>query len=166
MNSLEALKILGANPSDDLRTIKAKFCELALQNHPDVGGDIEVMKTLNLAYEFLREHHNPLNGPSMSSEDRHHVRYDIDPEMLAKAIKIRNLDRSLDVSIAGAWVWVVGETKPIKEQLKAESFRWAPQKKAWYFAGCRSSGRGKWSLDEVFTAYGKYQPAESVALNA
>ena len=130
MNSQEALTILGAKATDDLRVIKGLFCSLALKHHPDVGGDEDTMKRLNAAYEYLREHHNPLGSIAYTAEERHHVRYDIDPEILAKAIKIRRLDASLDVSIAGAWVWVVGDTKPIKETLKADGFRWAPKPNA------------------------------------
>ena len=157
MNDYEALTLLGAKWSDDLKTIKTLFCSLALKHHPDVGGDEETMKQLNVAYEYLRLHHQPENGPHYSETDRDHVRYKVDPIVMEKAVKVMRYQPNLDVSIAGAWVWVEGDTKPVKEFLKSEGFRWAPKKagQPWYFAGCKSFSRRNVPLDDIFRMYGK-----------
>lgn len=51
----QAFKVLGINPSnykkDDLKDIYRKA---AIKNHPDKGGDVNVMTQINLAYELLK----------------------------------------------------------------------------------------------------------------
>lgn len=41
------------------------------------------------------------------------------------------------IEICGAWVWVSGDTKPVKDALKAAGFWWARHKEAWYYSGKR-----------------------------
>lgn len=33
----------------------------------------------------------------------------------------------------GCCIWIAGDTKPHREELKAFGFRWAPKKSAWYW---------------------------------
>jgi curved DNA-binding protein CbpA len=51
----EYYKILKINKDATLTEIKRAYRDLARQNHPDKGGDIEKMKDLNEAYEILRD---------------------------------------------------------------------------------------------------------------
>lgn len=75
-------------------------------------------------------------------------------ECITSAIElIRSLH--LKAEVTGAWVWVHGDTKPVKEALKAAGFRWASGKKLWYFAAVPSSGRrGGKDLSYIRTKYG------------
>lgn len=78
------------------------------------------------------------------------------PDDAADVAKLLNSDGKLEIEICGTWVWVSGDTKPVKEGLKAAGFRWAPKKMKWYWkpAGQRSFGRGKWSMDEIREFHG------------
>lgn len=58
-------------------------------------------------------------------------------ETLEKLLKIKGLK----VEVLGLWIWVSGDTKPVKEELKELGLKWAHHKKMWYFAGVRSTGR-------------------------
>jgi hypothetical protein len=161
MDIVNCYKILGANESDTLQEIKSKFYRLAMLSHPDKGGDLEKMKLLNVAYEILRKNHVKISENMEKDGDAYHVKYDIDPELLKRAVEVQNVDASLDVYIAGAWIWVTGNTKEFKDILKGMGLRYAPQKQAWYFAGCRSFSRGKYSLDKIYRVYGKYEPTQN-----
>jgi len=46
--------VLGVPPSASEETVRARFKELALQHHPDRGGDPETMRRLILAYDQIR----------------------------------------------------------------------------------------------------------------
>ena len=61
----------------------------------------------------------------------------------------------LKAEVTGVWLWVYGDTKPVKETLKANGFRWASGKKLWYFAAVPSSGRrGGKDMQYIRTKYG------------
>ena len=45
--------ILGCQNFATLEQIKCAYRRLALRYHPDRGGDLEKMKEINIAYEFL-----------------------------------------------------------------------------------------------------------------
>ena len=50
-----ALSIFGLTINDiDEKTIKDRYKKLAIENHPDHGGDVEIMKQINNAYEILK----------------------------------------------------------------------------------------------------------------
>lgn len=150
-----AIALLGVQPSDDLTIIKSRYHKLALSCHPDrPNGSEEAMKRLNEAYEFLRA-----NFGNLTNAERDHIKFEINPEILAKAVRIKNMNETLDVSIAGAWIWVQGETlkehKDQREILKSEGFKFSRDKLAWFFAGCKSYSRKKTPLHAIFDAYGK-----------
>jgi hypothetical protein len=57
--------------------------------------------------------------------------------------------------VTGVWVWVHGDTKPVKDTLKESGFRWASGKKLWYFAAVPSTGRrGGKDMSYIRTKYG------------
>ena len=39
---------------------------------------------------------------------------------------------NIQIDIIGSWLWVSGETKPIKEILKELNFKWHDVRKCWY----------------------------------
>lgn len=55
--------------------------------------------------------------------------------------EIKKLSDDIEVELCGKWIWVDGNTKPVKEELKKLGLRWASKKEKWYFAGVKS----KWS---------------------
>jgi len=81
--------------------------------------------------------------------------HDIDglTEILRQKIEAA-LNMGLNVELCGLWVWVTGETKAHKEELKALEFKWAHKKAAWYFAGVPSFNRSEKSLDAIRAMYG------------
>ena len=64
----------------------------------------------------------------------------------------------LKIEICGLWLWVSGDTKPIKETLKAHGLRYSKNKGAWYLNTTGYvkwfKGRKAWSMNEIRSAYG------------
>ncbi|MBS0350771.1 MAG: hypothetical protein JSR33_06240, partial [Proteobacteria bacterium] len=48
-------------------------------------------------------------------------------EILSRALNAI-MGCSLEIEICGAWIWLSGDTRPHKELLKQNGFRWAPKK--------------------------------------
>ena len=62
----------------------------------------------------------------------------------------------IKVELCGAWLWVTGDTRPVKDTLKEAGFKWAPKKKQWYFPGVRSGGRGGKNMGYIRAKYGSH----------
>ena len=71
----------------------------------------------------------------------------------------------IEVELCGSWIWVSGETKAVKDDLKALGFKWSRNKAAWYFHRDPYHKRSKKSmtLDEIRNMYGskKYKGADA-----
>lgn len=67
-----------------------------------------------------------------------------------------NEREGIEIEVCGSWVWVTGDTKPHKEELKALSFRWSSNKSAWYFHrdGYKKRSKKSLTLDEIRGYYG------------
>ena len=88
------------------------------------------MKALNLEYEKAFEYikSNPINDQEKKSSYYANVN-DGFRETLEKIIFIPKIF----IEICGSWLWVTGETKPVKTILSQAGLYWAANKKAWYF---------------------------------
>ena len=94
---------------------KALYKKLCFENHPDKGGDVETMQAINAEWESLI-----IKG------------FENIECILSDKLNFA-IDLNVEVELCGTWIWVSGDTKPVKDKLKAEGFFWAFKKKMWYF---------------------------------
>ena len=137
-----------------LEELKKQYRHLALKLHPDVGGSNEAMKILNAEYEAMFEKvknfHANKDGDIYEKENAETPQEFVD--LIAELIKMDGVE----IEIIGCFVWVSGDTKPHKEELKALGFKWHAKKKCWYKApeDYRRRSRKDYSMDEIRTMYG------------
>lgn len=146
---------------------KRHYYQLALKHHPDRGGDVETMKVVNGAWDFVKnsiaDSHGKANNKHAGYSNWAVGMFD---ELMKTALKIAKISPSLNVEIAGYWIWVTGETKAHKDEIKKITLKiytnkgefdihpkYHATKQAWYFSGVKSSGTGKMSLDEIRNTY-------------
>ncbi|MBT6053664.1 MAG: J domain-containing protein [Candidatus Scalindua sp.] len=115
----------------EIPEIKAEFRRLAMLNHPDKGGEKAVMQ------EIISQYHNALkglNGAMHGPENtwKYTYNYQYEQDIVDKLTNIAHLD-GIIIEIKGSWIWVSGNTKPVKETLKKEGFRWSRNKNQWYW---------------------------------
>ncbi len=149
MKLTDALSILGVVGDYTPDTIKAAYRKACSMYHPDRNpAGLEMMKMVNQAYDVLRNE----TGTAQETEVKDAASYG--DEIFQALSKIMHL--GLDVEICGSWVWLHGDTKPHKEEIKAAGFMWAPKKALWYYrpADYKSKGRGKFSMDEIRSKHG------------
>lgn len=62
----------------------------------------------------------------------------------------------VEINLVGRWIWLEGNTYPRREVIKSLGFKWAHNKKAWYWrnAGDTSKSRRRLTLDEIKEKYG------------
>ena len=139
----------------DEKEIKTRYRDLAKKHHPDLGGDAEIMKAVNNAYE------QALKGAYRKAgmeETKVNERWSMDEEIAAMAMKILRMKKDLQVELCGVWLWITGNTYAVKEDLKVFGCRFSGQKKAWYWRR-EVDGQDKWHkratpLEEIRAKYG------------
>lgn len=128
----------------NLEEAKKEYKKLAMQHHPDKGGSTEAMQEINNEYELLTN--------IFSKGDKEQAKTAI----VYKDILDKIINFDITIEVVGAWIWVYGDTYPVKAQLKEAGFMWASKKKKWYYrpAEAKCSSRGKKSYEEIKEKYG------------
>ncbi|MCL2592149.1 MAG: molecular chaperone DnaJ [Defluviitaleaceae bacterium] len=134
--------------------LKRVYKKLAVKHHPDNGGDTEKMKVVNSEYfelfEKLKKIHTNAEGEQYTKETNE------TPEEFINIInELIRFDKIL-IEIIGSFIWVSGETKPYKEQLKALGFKWSSNKLSWYLApkDYKKRNHKNYSMDDIRGMYG------------
>ena len=74
---------------------------------------------------------------------------------MEEQLKQLKSENNIKILKVGRWLWVTGNTYPIKEQLKELGFFYSKNKKSWFFNGEESKkGRGFYSFDELKDKFG------------
>lgn len=143
-----------------LEDLKKEYRRLTKIHHPDCGGDEQIMKQINSAYE------SKFNLLKAATGDKQKGRFDYAEKPQDFIRLINNLVKlhGLQVEIIGAWVWVTGETFANRHELAKLGFRFSKSKKAWYwFCGVEKAPRtkGRSSLNKSRLKYGSTVLASS-----
>jgi len=140
------------NSCKTVEEIKSAYKKLAKIHHPDLGGDTKTMQEINVEYAFAIAH--VIKGSNLSEDE-------IESEILSSEEYRRAIEKIIHlkgivIEAVGAWIWVTGDTKPVKAILKEAGFYFASKKIAWYFrtAEYKVSRGGKKTLDEIRSKYG------------
>lgn len=82
----------------------------------------------------------------MSDEDK--------AQLDSALILVQNL--GLSGELCGSWLWVSGDTKAKRHELKANGFKYAPKKQLWFYrpSSQKSFSRGNWDMEKVRTIHG------------
>ena len=112
--------------------LKKAYRKLAMKYHPDINIDgQEAMKEINNEYEAIFEHllKNATQEEQKQYNKQGHNVNDGYREIINRIIHIPNIT----IEICGSWIWISGNTRPIKDQLKDAGFYWAAKKLQWYW---------------------------------
>jgi len=148
MKHQDALNTLGLPQRTTFEEIKSAYRKACKHYHPDINpAGEEMMKVINNAFEALQNY-------QYSEETDHEEELEYGTRLNKALNAILHMGLSLEV--CGAWIWVTGNTFSHKDKLKEHGFKFAPQKKAWYFRPnkYRSKSRGNWSLEEIREKHG------------
>ena len=140
-----------------LEEVKATFHDLAKRMHPDNGGNAEEFKTMfaeyKAAFDRLKNTHKNHEGKTYTKETNE------TPEQFADLIRTLTSFNGCIVELIGSWIWVSGNTKEYKDNLKELNFKYSGNKKAWYFhEGEYHRRHGKvYNMDDIRGMYGSTQ---------
>lgn len=131
--------------------LKAKFKELLKIHHPDNGGDVKVMQQINEEYaRLIKVLPDDLKQTNKGKENK---KKQADTSALSEALKAALAKVSsiegLIVEVCGLWIWVSGNTYPVKDILKNAGYKFSGKKKMWYFHEETESNYRHWHKKET-----------------
>lgn len=135
-----------------LDEVKALYKKLALEHHPDRGGDTSIMQAINAEYAFASA--RILKGANLSEEEtEQQIRFSEEYRRVIE--QIAHLS-GITIELVGLWIWVTGNTYPHRAEMKAAGLFFASKKQAWYYRSedLKELRGGKKSLDEIRSKYG------------
>lgn len=134
--------------------IKARYRDLCRAHHPDLHPhDPDATARMQ---DVNGEYRDALRGEyrKTKNDDDAENACDADAHAAETLAGIIMLPGIL-IEIVGRWIWVTGETYPVRAELKAAGFRFASRKVAWYWHAPEDKCRGgKKTLEEIKTRYG------------
>ena len=136
VNSIGRIGVIGFTPQyftitaeTTLADLKKQYYKLAKIHHPDTGGTNEGFKAMNNEYEKLQ---NIIltNGTFTSAEASNEQNIsDLYREIIDSIITIPGIT----IELVGSWIWISGNTFPVKEQIKAAGFKFHSKKSMWFW---------------------------------
>lgn len=158
-----------------MEELKKAYKAACLACHPDKGGSAEEFKKMTAAHdrraaeiakgEATQElNRNKKADGSFKSFDEILQEQAEFTEILTILMTLNGLE----IELCGSWLWIGGETKAVKDTLKAAGCKWAARKKLWYWHA------GEWlkkvhkslTMDEIRDLHGseilKYRPSSAL----
>lgn len=150
------------NNVETLEELRKQYKELLKKFHPDnPQGSTEATQEINTEYErlfkVLKDKHESKTAESENSKaDFNKKYYDFAEdkalrEMLNKIIGFNGVK----IEIIGNWIWCF-DSYGYRKELKELGFKYAGQKKAWYYhtEAFRKKGHKALSMDDIRNYYG------------
>lgn len=140
------------SPDTTLDSLKKQYYQLAKRYHPDVGGNNEEFKAVGAEYEAIQKLLLKGNNFTTQNVSNEQNISDAFKAIIDRIIHIPNIN----IEIIGSWIWVSGNTFPVKDELKQAGFKFQGAKKMWFWhAGDYTRrGKGEISIEEIRANYG------------
>ena len=146
-----------------LEQLRRQYKDLLKKHHPDNGGNVADMQEINAEYDklfkALKDRHESkatYNKESNAKTDFNNMKYDFseDAKLREMLNKIIHFD-AITIEIIGNWIWCF-DSYGYRKELKELGFKYAHNKKAWYFhtEAFRKRSHKKLSMDDIRNYYG------------
>lgn len=148
---------------ETLEELRRQYKELLKKFHPDnPDGSTEATQEINSEYDrlfkVLKNRHESKTADSKTEKsDFDNMKYDFSEDVRLREVLQQIIGfANINIEIVGCWIWVDGNTYEYKDTLKALGFKWAREKKKWYFhtEAFRKRSHKKLSMDDIRNYYG------------
>lgn len=158
-----------------MEELKKAYKAACLACHPDKGGSAEEFKKMTAAHnQRAAEIAKGEAAQGLNRNKKADGSFKTFTEILQEQAEFTEILtilmtlKGLEIELCGSWLWIGGETKAVKDTLKAAGCKWAAKKKLWYWHA------GEWvkkthktlSMDEIRDLHGseilKYRPSTAL----
>lgn len=146
-----------------LEELRKQYKELLKMHHPDnPKGSTTATQEINAEYDSLFQilkdkHDSKCKADDTEQSNYDKMKYDFTEDLKLREVlqKIINFE-GIDIEIIGCWIWADGDTYRYREQFNKLGFRWARDKKKWYYhtEAFRKRSKRKMSIDDIRDLYG------------
>ena len=125
-----------------LEELRKQYRDLLKKYHPDnANGSTEATQEINAEYDrlfkVLKDRHESKatdNKESNAKTDFNNMKYDFSEDAKLREVLQQIITfEGINIEIVGCWIWADGNTYEYKAALKEIGFKWAREKKKWYF---------------------------------
>jgi len=153
----------------NVNEIKKTYRQACFKFHPDHGGNNDLMRTLTEAYLYaLSMCNGEINIDESGKEHKYNYNKEQELALLNKLSELLTYKMAgVDILIVGKWLWIQGETKKYKEELKKCKCLWHSTRKLWYWREHQyKTSLSKKPFDMLCAIYGskKFSANEEFAL--
>ena len=155
------------NECSTVNEVKAQYKSLAKKFHPDMNIDSDttiIMQEINKEYSFA------IAKAIKSDKGEKFTAQEVEAEILnaeeyKNAISAIIHLENINIELCGGWLWVSGNTYPVKSILKDAKFKFASVKKMWYFRSAENatSNFKPMQIDQIRAKYGSQQISHKAA---
>lgn len=135
-----------------LEDLKKEYKKLVLKLHPDRNKEKDTTKDFVEMQKQYKEKFEKVKNTFINSKGEYYEKENTEaPEEFVEIIdSIINFE-GVNVEIIGTWIWLTGETKNYKNEIKEAGFHWSNNKFAWYYhtGAYRKRGKKTFTMDEL-----------------
>lgn len=157
------VKYFDVNASTGIDDLKKQYYNLAKKHHPDTGGTNEAFREMNDEYEYLQKLILS-NGNFTTSEQSNETEIS---EIYRDIINSLIILPGIIIELVGSWIWISGNTYPVKEQIKEAGFKFHGKKSMWFWhpGEYRKFNNSEMDMDDIRQRYGSKQFESKTASN-
>ena len=146
-----------------LEELRKQYKELLKKFHPDnANGSTVATQEINAEYDKLFKILKDKHENNTADEDKDkttfdNMKYDFTEDQKLREVLQQIISfEGINIEIVGCWIWVDGNTYGYKDVLKNLGFKWAREKKKWYFhtEAFRKRSHKTLSMDDIRSYYG------------
>lgn len=141
----------------NLDELKKAYRAAAMKHHPDHGGDVEIMKKVNAAYDEAFTRIKSARNRAAEADQTGATKpvHEMPEEFRSVLMALLRIP-DIIIELCGSWVWVSGDTQAHKAEIKAAGCFWAAKKKMWYWRCAKDArhGKGGKSMADIRIKYG------------
>lgn len=135
-----------------LEELKKEYRKLCFKLHPDRNKDKDTTKEFQEMQNEYEIKFNEVKNVFRNSKGETYTKENNEvPEEFEEIINSIIYMEGVEIDIIGSWIWLSGNTKEYKEQIKELNFKWAKNKCAWYYhtGSYKKKSKKNFNLDEL-----------------